>query len=285
MRIDECRKREIELINRFTEEVDNYFLFQEEVTRKHVTDEHRNAMPSDEEWAKEIHEEDEQQWHLERKFAKTVDEFIENRALIDDWKGDIKEYADSVGKRLKITGPLQVIHDKRKNEYYDWLKEQNDLEKKMNIPSYCMFDRNMPCLMYNCQDCCYGYKWERRCLEMVGYFRQNLEKEIRPDENVFRLPGAFGGGDKEHPHWLHEHAMDHGRYVESADPYCKPMWRNVAIGEPYSIDMSTMEDLIQWCKDHKVVFTITGYSRHNPGNCFRITYDNKKDQKDQKDQK
>lgn len=59
---------------------------------------------------------------------------------------------------------------------------------------------------------------------------------------------------------------DHTRYVKDdrSSKLC------MCVTEPYQQTMEDIEELIEFCKERDLTFTIDGESSHFPGGCFRV---------------
>jgi hypothetical protein len=70
--------------------------------------------------------------------------------------------------------------------------------------------------------------------------------------------------------------LDHVKYVKNVSGFPDRRGEICVISEPYSLSSEGVTHLIKFCKIFDLTFAITGECRHNPGNCFRITFFNGK---------
>ena len=94
----------------------------------------------------------------------------------------------------------------------------------------------------------------------VGKLWQEEEREF---ECSAKRPFTHTGIDGNQNEPLIPPCADHTRYVE-IDGRC------ACVIEPYRKDMDDIEELIIFCKEHGLTFSIDGESSHFPGGCTRI---------------
>ena len=97
-------------------------------------------------------------------------------------------------------------------------------------------------------------------LTRIGRKWQEEEREFECNaEKPFTRTGLDGNPNEP----LIPPCADHTRYVK-IDGKC------ACVTEPYRQNMEDIEELIAFCKERNMTFTIDGESSHFPGGCLRI---------------
>lgn len=133
----------------------------------------------------------------------------------------------------------------------------------------------MKCLFYKDIICCHpdtNHDVCRHCEHVPDMDRVHSVTEMRLLRAISGkrddYPDRYGSISSDEPEWIEDllkkrifniPCMDHRRYLD-----------NMLISEPYDVHMGEMRELIEFCDEHGLTFTIDGDSAHFPGRCFRI---------------
>lgn len=128
--------------------------------------------------------------------------------------------------------------------------------------------------------CIYGYNDShddcRRCRNVPNMdIESGIEKRLLCSVAGKRelQKKYFGSIGDEYPSWFEDIIKQTG-YLEPRLSNCLDHKRilggKAVVGEPYNLNISDFKDLISFCEEHNLTFTIDGMSAHFPGRCFRV---------------